>query len=78
MGSSVIQRDQNRGSGVVVDENDGARRHLQRPLHHFARIDRGMVHRAALLHLVENELVALVEEQDAELWQAPEIKRLQP
>lgn len=54
-------------SGVIVHEDDRARRHFQRPLHHFARIDRRVVHRAALLHLVEDELVALVEEQDAEL-----------
>lgn len=38
---------------------------LERPLDNFAHIDRGMVDGAGLLHLVAYDLVALVEEQDA-------------
>ena len=42
-------------------------RQLERPLHHLAHIDRGVIDGALLLHLVGDDLVALVEEQDAEL-----------
>ena len=40
---------------------------FERPLHHLAHIDRGVIDGALLLHLVGDDLVALVEEQDAEL-----------
>ena len=53
--------------GVVVDEDEGARRELERPLHDLARVDRRMVDGAGLLHLVGDEGVALVEEQEPEL-----------
>ena len=53
--------------GVVVDEDEGARRELERPLHHLARVDRRMVDGSGLLHLVGDEGVALVEEQEPEL-----------
>ena len=53
--------------GVVVDEDEGARRQLQRALHDLAGIDRGMVDGARLLHLVGDEGVALVEEQEPEM-----------
>src|SRR3954453_10602100 len=53
--------------GVVVDEGQGARRELERPLHHLARVDRRMVDGPGLLHLVGDEGVALVEEEQPEL-----------
>jgi hypothetical protein len=53
--------------GVVVDEDEGARRELERPLHDLARVDRRMVDGSGLLHLVGDEGVALVEEQEPEL-----------
>src|SRR4051794_34695356 len=40
---------------------------FQRALDHLARIDRGVIDGAGLLHLVGDELVALVEEQQAKL-----------
>jgi hypothetical protein len=52
---------------VVVHEHDCRGRQLERPLHHLAHIDRGVIDGALLLHLVGDDLVALVEEQDAEL-----------
>jgi len=58
--------------GVIVHEHDGRRRQLERPLDHLAHIDRGMVDGAGLLHLVGNDLVALVEEEDAKLLLARE------
>ena len=45
----------------------GGRGQLQRALDHLARIDRRVVDGAGLLHLVGDQPVALVEEQDAEL-----------
>ena len=42
-------------------------RQFERALDHLARIDRRVVDGAGLLQLVGDELVALVEEQDAEL-----------
>src|SRR4029450_4990654 len=38
--------------GVIVHEDDGARPKLKRPLHYFARIDRGVVDRANTLDLI--------------------------
>ena len=52
---------------MIVHQYDGRGRQLERPLDHFAHIDRRVVDRAGLLHLVGDDLVALVEEQDAEL-----------
>src|SRR5215510_14033689 len=45
---------------AVADSSSG-------PLHHLAHIDRGVIDGARLLHLVGDDLVALVEEEDAEL-----------
>jgi hypothetical protein len=59
--------------GVVMHEHDGRCRQFERPLHHLPHIDRGVVDGASLLHLVGDHLVALVEEQDAENGQAPDI-----
>ena len=53
--------------GMVVHEDDGGRGKLERAADHLARIDRRVVDRAGLLHLVGEELVLLVEEEDAEL-----------
>ena len=53
--------------GVVVHEDDRRGRQLQRPLDHLAHIDRRVIDGALLLHLVGDQLVPLVEEQDAEL-----------
>ena len=53
--------------GVVMHEHDGGCRQLQRPLHHLAHIDRGVIDGARLPHLIGDDLVALVEEEDAEL-----------
>jgi hypothetical protein len=47
---------------MAVEASSSAR------LHHFARIDRRVVDRALLLHLVGDQLVLLVEEEDAELF----------
>ena len=53
---------------MVVHENDGGRRKLQRAPHHFAGIDRRMVDSPRLLHLVGDQRVLLVEEQDADVF----------
>ena len=53
--------------GVVVDQDQGRCRELQRTLHHLAGIDRRMVDRPGLLDLVGDEGIALVEEEQAEL-----------
>ena len=42
-------------------------RQLQGPLDHLARVERGVVDRAAALHLVADQDVLAVEEQDAEM-----------
>jgi hypothetical protein len=52
---------------VIVHQEDRGRRQFQRPLDHFARIDRRVIDRANLLHLVGYQLIALVEKQDAKL-----------
>jgi len=53
--------------GMVVHEDDGGGRQFQRPLDHFARIDRRVIDGADLLQFVGDELAALGEEQHAEL-----------
>ena len=52
---------------MVVGQNDGGGGKLQRPLHHLAGIDRRVINGAFLLHLIGDELVFLVEKQDAKL-----------
>ena len=52
---------------MVVYQDQRGRRQFQRALDHFARIDRRVVDGADLLQFVGDELVALVEEQHAEL-----------
>ena len=63
---------------MIVHEHDCCRRQLKRPFHHFAHIDRSMIDRAGLLHLIGDDLVAFVEEQDAELGQAIDPKSVRP
>ena len=47
--------------GVIVHQQDRGGRQFQRPFYHFARIHRGVVDGAHLLHLVGDQLIALVE-----------------
>jgi hypothetical protein len=53
--------------GVVVHQDHRGGREFECALDHLAGIDGGVVDGADLLDLVGDELVALVEEQDAEL-----------
>jgi hypothetical protein len=53
---------------MVVDQYNGRGREFERAAHHLARIDRRVVHRAAALHLVGDQRVALVEEEDADVF----------
>src|SRR3546814_2001029 len=52
---------------MVVDEDEGGGAQLEGALHHLAGVDRGVVDGALLLHLVGDQAVSLVEEQQAEL-----------
>ena len=52
---------------MVVDQDQCRGGKFERPLDDFTRIDRRMVDRPGLLHLVGDQHVLLVEEQDAEL-----------
>jgi len=63
---------------VIVHQRDRGGRQLQRPLHHLPHIDRRVVDGALLLDLVGDHLVALVEEQDAELGQVVEPSSVRP
>ena len=53
--------------GMIVHQDERGGRQFERALDHLARIDRRVVDRALLQHLVGDQLVLLVEEQDAEL-----------
>jgi hypothetical protein len=50
-----------------MDKDHGGGGELERALDDFARIDRGVVDGSDLLALVGDEMVALVEKEDAEL-----------
>jgi hypothetical protein len=63
---------------MVVHEHDRRGRQLERPFHHLAHIDGSMIDRAGLLHFIGDDLIALVEEQDAELGQAIDPKSGRP
>ena len=52
---------------MIVDEDHGCRRKLESPFDDLARIDRRVIDRAGLLHFVGDQLVALVEKEDAKL-----------
>ena len=54
--------------GVVVHQDDGRRRKLDRPAHHLARIDRRVVDGALVHHLVGDQLVLFVEKEHAKLF----------
>jgi hypothetical protein len=53
--------------GVIVHQDDCGGRKLQRAFDQLARVDRRMIDRPLLLHLVGDQVVALVEKQDAKL-----------
>ena len=53
---------------MVVDQHDGRSAQLERALDDLAGVDGRMVYGAFLLNLVGNQLVLLVEEEDAELF----------
>ena len=55
---------------MVVHQDQGGGVQLQRALGHLSRIDRSVVHRAALLRLVRQQPVAAIEEQHTELLDA--------
>ena len=63
--------------GWLCTSTMGGCRQLQRPLHHLAHIDRGVIDGAGLLHLVGDDLIALVEEDDADcsLFSNPMVAR---
>lgn len=52
---------------MIVDHDDGGGGQFQCALDHFARIDRRVIDSADLLYLVGDELITLVEKQNAEL-----------
>lgn len=52
---------------VMVDQYDGGRGEFQRSIDHFTHIDRCVVQDALLLHLVSDDLVPLVQEENANL-----------
>ncbi len=52
---------------MIVHQDQRGRRQFERAFDHFARIDRGVIDGAGLLHLIGDELIALVEEQQPEL-----------
>jgi hypothetical protein len=54
--------------GMVVDQDQRGCRKLQRALDHFTRIDRRVIDRAAPLHLVGDQRVAFVEEENANMF----------
>src|SRR5690606_25191539 len=53
--------------GVVVDEDDRGRAKLKRALDYFTRINGGVIDRAGLLHLIGDQVILVVEEEEAEL-----------
>ena len=53
---------------MVVDEDDGCGRKIERTFNDFTRIDRRVIDRAALLDLIGNQRIALVEEENSELF----------
>ena len=51
---------------MVVHQDEGRRRQLQRAFDDLARIDRGVIHRAFGLNLIGNQHVLAVQEQHLE------------
>ena len=64
---NVLRRDHFTPSGVVVHQDDGGGGELERALDHLARINRGVVDGAGLMLLIGDQVVAFVEEQNAEM-----------
>ena len=52
--------------GMVVDHDDRRGAEFERPLDDLARVDRGVIDGAFLLHLVGDQHVLAIEKQDAE------------
>jgi len=55
---------------VVMHEDDRRRRKFEGAAHHLAGIDRRMIDGAAALDLVGDQGIALVEEEDADVFLA--------
>ena len=55
---------------VIMHENDRPGADLERALHHFARENRRVIDRAALMHFFDQQMVFAIEEQKAELTTA--------
>ena len=53
---------------VIVHQNNRRSRKFERPFDHFARINRRVVHRSDLLRFVGDELITLVEKEDAKFF----------
>ena len=53
---------------MIVHKDDRRSRKLERALHHLTHIDRRVIHRPLALHFVGDELVLLVEEENAKLF----------
>ncbi len=53
--------------GMVVHQDHRSRTQFQRALDHFARIDRRVVDSATRLRLVREQVISIVEKQNAEL-----------
>jgi hypothetical protein len=66
-GSGVTKRASGVSSRILVHQDERGCRQFQRALDHLARIDRRMIDGADLLHLIGDQLVALVEKQLAKL-----------
>ena len=61
---------------MVMDQDDGGGGKLQSATHDFPRIDGRVVDRALALHLVRDECIALVEEQDADVFPGLQLFRI--
>ena len=57
---------------MIVHQDHGRGRELERALEHLARIDRGVIDGAGLMLLVGDELVCFIEKQDAKMLLALE------
>ena len=69
---NVLRRDHFTPSGVVVHQDDRGGGELERALDHLARINRGVVDGAGLMLFVSDQVVTLIEKQNAEVLLALE------
>ena len=60
-----MDRDYESLSGMVVHQDHGGGGEFERAFDHLARIDRGVIDGAGLVRLVGDQVVTLVEEQNA-------------